>query len=260
MRLLAAACSHVGKVRRKNEDNLCFGGEILPELKEEACFLQRDPVKEEIPFFAVFDGMGGYAGGERASWLMAELAQQMCAGSDRPLTKERLLQLCFDANEAVCDEMERSGYAHMGTTASMLYFGRKTYTLCNIGDSPVFRFREGMLTAIHQEHTERSVYEAVTGRTAEPGRKFRLTQNIGLPSDEVLIERYVCEDKLKAGDVFLICSDGITDMVPVSRIISVLKQVKDPSVIARYLLELALEAGGKDNATVICIRAAGIFG
>jgi protein phosphatase len=142
----------------------------------------------------------------------------------------------------------------MGTTASMLYFQKRAYTLCNIGDSPVFRYRHGQLTQIHQEHTERATYESVTGKKAEPGKKFRLTQNIGIFPDEITIEPYCAVGDLKPGDIYLICSDGITDMVSSAQIIETLNAQPTAADIAQSLEEQALAAGGKDNATIICIR------
>ena len=255
MRLDASARSHVGKVRRKNEDNLCFCGEILPEEKlNEIMMTQRFFSKKPV-FFGVFDGMGGYTAGERASYAMAQLAQEMCVQESVTDPTQRLLQLCDDANLAVCQMMRNDDGSRMGTTASMLYFHQKRFTLCNIGDSPVFLFRRNELSQIHQEHTERATYEAVTGRPADPQRKFRLTQNIGMFPDEIMIEPYCAEGEVLPGDVFLICSDGITDMVQPAEILEILRSATCADQITAALLERALEAGGKDNATVICIRA-----
>lgn len=252
LRLNASARSHLGNVRKKNEDNLFFCGTILPEEKQDAYILtQRCDTKAPL-LFGVFDGMGGYSAGERASFLMAELAQSICEGSASNPT-ERLLRLCDEANLAVCQEMRNHDGSRMGTTASMLYFYKNTFTLCNIGDSPIFLYRDGMLSQIHQEHTERATYEAVTGRPADPRKKFRLTQNVGMFPDEIAIEPYCAEGKLLPGDIFLICSDGITDMVQPPEIIEILRSEKDSESITHRLLEAALAAGGKDNATVICV-------
>ena len=142
----------------------------------------------------------------------------------------------------------------MGTTAAMLLFDKRKYTLCNVGDSPIFRFRAGRLEEIHQEHTERATYESVTGKPAPAGKKFRLTQNIGMFPEEITIEPYCAEGDLNIGDIYLICSDGITDMVPPAKMMEILLANKTTEAIAQSLEEEALAAGGKDNATVVCIR------
>lgn len=252
MRLEISARSHVGKVRSKNEDNLCVLGRILPEIKEGNYCLEDGTDLKKPAFLGVFDGMGGYARGERASYVMAGLAARRWqeAGS----AQELLLDICREANWAVCEEMRGPDARYMGTTASMLYFCGGHYTICNVGDSPVFLWRDGILTAIHQEHTERATYERVTGKPADPKRKFRLTQNIGMFPEEIRIEPYCESGDMRSGDVFLICSDGITDMVEPEQMIGILQSSGSSAQIAAELEAAALAAGGKDNATVICAR------
>ncbi len=253
MKFQISARSHVGLVRNKNEDNFCVSGKILPEQKPENYIYNCSVSARKPVFVGVFDGMGGYSAGERASFVMAQIAG---VRTQNPETEpERLLaDICMEANLAVCREMAQSEGLRMGTTASMLMLQKKKYTICNIGDSPVFRFRKGLLEEIHQEHTERATYESVTGKPAPAGKKFRLTQNIGMFPDEILIEPYCATEDLMPGDVYLICSDGITDMVSPAQMLEILKTHKDVDVITHSLEERALAAGGKDNATVICIR------
>ena len=260
MQLQISARSHVGKVRTNNEDNFCVLGGILPEQKtENYSYSTRAPLKKPV-FLGVFDGMGGYSNGERASFLTARIAakltEEVAAGSAGAL----LTDICMESNLAVCQEMREPGGSQMGTTASMLLFEKKRVTLCNIGDSPIFRFRDGLLEEIHQEHTERATYESVTGKPAPAGKKFRLTQNIGMFPDEITIEPYCTDGEIKAGDIYLICSDGITDMVPPAKILDILNTQKSAETITRCLEEEALAAGGKDNATVICVRVLGFWG
>lgn len=254
MRLQISARSHVGKVRTKNEDNFCVSGRILPENKSEN-YIHNSEVRLKQPvFLGVFDGMGGYANGERASFVTARIACARTEGASFGAAEQLLTDICVEANLAVCQEMRDADGSRMGTTASMLLFEKKKITLCNIGDSPIFRFRKGLLEELHQEHTERATYESVTGKPAPAGKKFRLTQNIGLFPDEILIEPYCATDDLKPGDIYLICSDGITDMVEPAQIMEILNTQKSAEAVAQCLEEHALAAGGKDNATVICIR------
>ena len=94
----------------------------------------------------------------------------------------------------------------------------------------------------------------MTGKPAPAGKKFRLTQNIGMFPEEITIEPYCAEGDLNIGDIYLICSDGITDMVPPAKMMEILLANKTTEAIAQSLEEEALAAGGKDNATVVCIR------
>ena len=254
MQLQISARSHVGKVRKKNEDNFCVLDMILPEEKTENYqWSTRTRLKKPV-FLGVFDGMGGYSKGERASFLMARIACRMAGETEGASASQLLTDICMTSNLAVCQEMRGPEGCQMGTTAAMLLFDKRKYTLCNVGDSPIFRFRAGRLEEIHQEHTERATYESVTGKPAPAGKKFRLTQNIGMFPEEITIEPYCAEGDLNIGDIYLICSDGITDMVPPAKMMEILLANKTTEAIAQSLEEEALAAGGKDNATVVCIR------
>lgn len=258
MYLKIAASSHPGKVRVKNEDNLYFLGHHLPEQNAGLEPVSSTAKLNKPVLLGVFDGMGGYAAGEKASCLMAKLVSEACAAAPRDMVPRAfMLALCEKANLGVCRLMYDNDGTRMGTTASMLCLGKKTYTLCNIGDSPIFLLRSGVLTEISMEHTERSIYESITGKKADPKRKFRLTQNIGMFPDEIAIEPYCAEGKLQKGDVFLLCSDGITDMVERDEITQILVCRTDPQKAVEELTRRALENGGKDNATAICLRVCG---
>lgn len=259
MQLQISARSHVGKVRTNNEDNFCVLGGILPEQKGENYNYSAKVSLKKPVFLGVFDGMGGYSNGERASFLTARIAAMRTEVMTDPAEK-LLTDICMESNLAVCQEMREPGGSQMGTTASMLLFEKKRFVLCNIGDSPIFRFRGGLLEEIHQEHTERATYESVTGKPAPAGKKFRLTQNIGMFPEEIIIEPYYASGDTKTGDIYLICSDGITDMVPPAKIIEILNTQKNAEEITQCLEEEALAAGGKDNATVICVRVLSFWG
>lgn len=253
MWLQISARSHTGSVRAGNEDNLCIQGRILPEFKTENYVLADWSSMRKPLFLGIFDGMGGFEHGERASFLMAELAAKFWKKKGA-CPRERLLDICHRANLAVCDEMRGPEGCNMGTTASMLSIENGRFTLCNVGDSPIFLFRDGSLREISYEHTERATFERVTGKKADPKRKFRLTQNIGMFPEEILIEPYCTEGDIQCNDLFLLCSDGITDMVDVQKLEQILQEGKDPAAITKRLEDAALAAGGRDNATVICAK------
>ena len=170
------------------------------------------------------------------------------------MQKEDLVQICVNANDAICNHMKKESIEYMGTTAAMLYFEEKKFVLCNVGDSPIYCYRSGKLRRIHKEHTERSLREALIGEVIPQSKKFRLTQYIGMPPEEIQIEPYLAEGTLQSGDYYLICSDGISDMVDDEQIPKVIETEENPSAITNKLIALAMEAGGKDNATVICVH------
>ena len=250
MKLCISSRIHPGLVRRKNEDNLILCNRILPEDKTEECLSKKT---RSSALFGVFDGMGGFLFGEKASFLSAKVAKNIFK-EKKKLNVEDMNRICTDANEAICEFMEQEAIEYMGTTAAMLYFEGKKLLLCNVGDSPIYRYRDGVLQRIHKEHSERSLREALLGETIPQSKKFKLTQYIGMRPEEVRIEPYLAEGVLRAGDYYLICSDGISDMVEDDRIEAVMAEQSNPFHITKKLIALALEAGGKDNATVICVQ------
>lgn len=253
MKIQATALSHTGRVRKKNEDNLYFDGSVLPQRHDRTGTPLSCKKALGKALFGVFDGMGGYSNGEQASYLAATIAKEkMQKCKDMP-PAQMMVQVCHEANNAVCEAMEQT-QTRMGTTAAMVYLNNKKATVCNIGDSPIFLLREGKLSTLHQEHSERATYEMVTGKKASPKKKFRLTQNIGIFKDEMLIEPYFADVEVEAGDLILICSDGVTDMVSDEQIAQILNGSGSLEEKAQTLLDTALENGGRDNITLICIR------
>lgn len=253
MKIRASVISHVGKIRQKNEDNFFFNEFLRDEeiLTKPYTFKG----KTDIPaFMAVFDGMGGITAGDKASAIAANCARDITYTLyDPDKIEDTMLEICKEANEQTCDMMMTSVKGRMGTTASMLCFFEDRYHLCNIGDSPIFVFSDNKLTEISKEHTEKDNYIRIYGADAiPPNKKFRLTQHIGIFPDELEIEPYLNCDRVKPGDRFLICSDGLTDMVSQEQIASILMMRYSDSKTVQVLLDYALKNGGRDNITIIC--------
>ena len=253
-RFSAGAVCHKGKVRNNNEDNLFFDRKMLKQEHEGLKkYLEINEADTSVPaLFAVFDGMGGHSYGERASYLSACVLGEHFTGSENHV-EEFLLSACDEANDRICEEMERER-TMIGTTASMLYFQDDTVWSCNIGDSPIFRLRDGELVPLFEEHTERTMREKIYGKEAVKGKKFPLTQHLGIFHDELEICPYTREETIKSGDQYLICSDGLTDMVSEEKIIMILQKNISVTEKAVYLRDLSLENGGRDNVTIIAIE------
>jgi protein phosphatase len=249
-----AAVSHKGKVREKNQDNFCCadmaavfdsagGAELISGIVESAV----------IPSFAVFDGMGGEQRGEVASQLATETFRAACANVAVEQNKEALLSdVCAKMNASVCAFSSENLLRRMGTTAAILLFDSEYAYVCNVGDSRIYLHERrllarGGLTQISLDHSQKGV----------TGRKAPLTQYVGVPENEFIIEPYIVKWPLRSGSRWLICSDGLTDMVSDKEILKLLSAKGDVSVCARRLLETALAAGGKDNVTIILLEVQG---
>lgn len=253
-RINASVISHPGNCRENNEDNFCFNGMNLSDS------LTLEPIKylgktSSAVIMGVFDGMGGIEAGERASYIASETAcTAMLKIEQADDLNSFMVDICKTANNSTCEEMLNVIKKRIGSTASMLCFRDSKYYLCNIGDSPIFIYRDNELTPIFHEHTEKEDYLKIHGKDAVmPNKKFRLTQNIGIFPEEMEIEPFTYSSDMKSKDRFLICSDGLTDMVDECKIKDVLSQGMSPSKTVKKLLKMALDNGGKDNTTIICI-------
>lgn len=255
MKFDVAAKSSVGRIRRNNEDNLILDGEILPLEHKDSAVLYRYISSEGGKLVGVFDGMGGYSDGEKASYIAAMTAMLAMEHKSGSIPHEQFLHsLCMEMNDEVCKEADGSG---MGTTCALLFLYSDRYTVCNIGDSPVFLVRNGEMKQISVDHNQKATFERATGKPAPANQKFKLTQCIGIPKDEMIIEPHIASDVVQVGDFFLLCSDGVTDMVPFEEIEAVICEKKTSGAIINELILKAMDAGGRDNITAVCVAATG---
>ena len=251
MRLNVHAVSHVGKVREKNEDNLFFNSRLLKKANKHF-HLGKTKIKINKPIYlGVFDGMGGMSNGEKASYIAAKTTKQILKHNNKT-TIETLEEICVKANDFICQEMKNNNKSKMGATLSMLCFEEDKYYLCNVGDSPILLLRNGEISEISHEHTEKENLALFDNKSIEK-KKYKLTQHLGIFSEEMEIEPYFSKDCLLLNDKFIICSDGLTDMVDYDDIKSCLQSKRSIKKSVKKLLKKALDNGGKDNITIIGI-------
>lgn len=244
--------SDIGRIRKKNEDNFIFHGMYNEKAEKHIEHRKKTGLTEPI-LYGIFDGMGGEAYGEVASRLMAMVCQKYQLHPE--YLQKDACALCQIGNEFVTREEELRGLS-MGSTASMLIFYEKVLA-CNVGDSPIFLYRDGELRKIYEEQTEKKIYEQMQfTEILNKKKKYRLLRHIGMQGEEIRVSPYIEEIEVKDQDVFLICSDGLTDMVSEEAIGQVLSALDDDS--AERLVNLALENGGYDNVTVILIKVSSI--
>lgn len=256
MFLFNASCySHMGHIRVNNEDNFFFLGDRLAEhnLGMDAPISHSGNLKDGAVAMAVFDGMGGEDYGEAASYAAASTLCQILLQSPHPAVSEEqfLIQCCNSMNQAVVDAGRALRTAVMGTTAAILLFSDHQVFACNVGDSRIFRLRGGLLEQLSVDHTDAALMAGIgAGR-----RRPRLIQWLGMNPEEVRLVPSIARFPLEEGDVFLICSDGLTDMVRPEQIAKIMAGSISASDCTNRLVQAALAGGGKDNITVI---AAGI--
>ena len=206
------------------------------------------------PVFAVADGMGGAKAGEVASAVAVEAVE--AAGESSEPTEAQLAGIVRDANRriyelAVADESRRG----MGTTLTLAKVHGDEVSLAHVGDSRAYRMREGELSQLTRDHSLVAELERsgqITAEAAEhhPQRSI-ITRALG-PEPDVEVDTYTLAGR--DGDLFLICSDGLTSMISDEEVASILRSASSLDVAANALVRAANQSGGKDNITVILFR------
>jgi PPM family protein phosphatase len=206
------------------------------------------------PFFAVADGMGGAKAGEVASAMATEVFEgESDSGEPAEVQLARLLR---EANRriydlAVADESHRG----MGTTLTAAKVTGDEISLAHVGDSRAYRMRDGELEQLTKDHSLVAELERsgqITAEAAEhhPQRSI-ITRALG-PEPDVEVDTYTVTGR--EGDVFLLCSDGLTSMISDEEIGSILRSAESLDAAADALVRAANQSGGKDNITVVLFR------
>ncbi len=238
----SCACTSAGRIRRNNEDSfvlnrvLCAPPEDEPEQTANA-------QSGGLQWYAVFDGMGGEAYGEKASFAAAGTLRRYGWRLGFGPASGSIQKLARRMNDAVCQAvgMDMGGC----TMALALIRGRRLYA-AHAGDSRIYLFRNNGLTRLTKDHT------VVRHDRGKERRSHMLLRYLGGSWDtEELCEVYDQEIGLEPGDRILICSDGLTDMVSDAEILRRLRMQQDTQEAAQALLKDALAAGGRDNITVV---------
>lgn len=206
------------------------------------------------PLFAVADGMGGARAGEVAARTAVE--EMAALGDVSEVSEAGLAQLVERANRRI-HELSRGdeSLAGMGTTMTAVAVRGKEIAIAHVGDSRMYRLREGELEKLTHDHSlvdEMVRAGKLTPEEAEihPQRSI-ITRALG-PEADVEVERLTYP--AKDGDVYLICSDGLTTMVPEDAVGAILRGRSSLDEAAAELVRAANEAGGRDNITVVLFR------
>jgi len=196
--------------------------------------------------FLVADGMGGHAGGEVASALVARAVTSSAAeagGWEDPRAELRRL---LERADADVQGQAAGPLRGMGSTAVVLFLREGRAWIAHAGDSRAYRWRARRLVRLTIDHTP----EVELGYGTLGGRSGMLTRAIGIGAEPVCD---VDETDAQPGDLVLLCSDGLTDMVADAGIGALLGAAGSPEGAASALVDAANEAGGRDNVTVVVI-------
>jgi protein phosphatase len=223
--------------------------------------INEDSYFSRAPLFVIADGMGGAQAGEVASAQVIEVFQD--GVPDAPgSVEERLAQLVAEANARV-HELSSTDRAleGMGTTTTAVYVGEHDVSIAHVGDSRAYLLRNATLERLTDDHTlveELLRQGRITPEQAEghPQRSV-VTRSVG-PFPEVEVDHFSVG--ARDGDVFLLCSDGLTSMISETAVEQILNDNPELKKAAELLVQAANDAGGRDNITVILFRLEDVGG
>ena len=235
----------MGKKREENED--------------------RYLVDDEQRLYLVADGMGGHLAGEVASsmvvqtigeCMLPESTAEALEEDDETLSGDanRLLAGIRAANRAVVERARQEEQCRgMGSTVAAIYYADSTIIAANLGDSPIYLVRRGGIEPLYVPHTlvaEQAAIDPERAKLLEERFHHVITRAIGV-AEEAFPD--VCEVPFFPGDIIILCSDGLSNMVSPEEICDIVGN-NNPEAACRLLVDLANERGGDDNITVIVLK------
>ena len=215
-------------------------------------------INPEYGFCGMADGMGGAAAGEIASLIFADTASEILADNFSPTENEVsffIKKVFITVNEKILEHIKKNpDHEGMGCTAELLAFHNNGFVLGHVGDSRTYLIRNGQLKQITKDHT--LVQQQVdTGIIPPSNKKNHPLRNIILRAigqkKELSID--IIRGKIFSGDMFLLCSDGLTDMIDDDQIEEIIGSDADIDIKATELIEQSKKAGGDDNITVVIV-------
>ena len=216
------------------------------------------------------DGMGGYNAGEVASGMVTSLlggvleqtwAERRDAGA-QVAQNAAMAGIAHVNNLVYTAAQSQAQYAGMGTTLVLVLFHGAALTVAHVGDSRLYRLRRGRLSQLTRDHSllqeqlDRGIIKAEDARHAQ--NRNLVTRALGVDPD---VEPDVASHEVRRGDIYLLCSDGLNDMIEDAEIEDILhERGRDLALAATELVQRANDSGGRDNVSVILVRVGGTSG
>lgn len=228
------AATHVGRVRKANEDSYV----VVPE----------------VGLWAVADGVGGHEAGQLASQTVTSYLASIGPAVSQEDQLARFEDRILKSNDRIRAMMEESGGGIMGTTIAAVLIFDHQFSAVWAGDSRVYRIRNNAIEQVSHDHSE--VQELIDQGIIKPEeaktwpRRNVITRAIGIYDDPDL---EVNRGAIEPGDLFVVCSDGLTGHVPDDEICRMASSQRSQDA-CDALIDLVLERGGTDNVSVIIVR------
>jgi serine/threonine protein phosphatase PrpC len=223
------------------------------ESNQDACL-----INNELGLFIVADGMGGHSGGEVASSMAVEAVEEVMLSDDAKLKDSRtmIVKAYEEASRKIFDlaATERPELSGMGTTMVVAQLKGRTLYVGNVGDSRCYFFKKPYLWQITEDHSLINEQLRAGIMTPDQVRQFVgrnvITRSVGYERD---VYPDIIERDVSPGEMFIICSDGLSSLVPDSQICEILNDNPTDKVV-KACVEQALANGGDDNVTVLLLH------
>lgn len=260
-KITSSVGTHIGNVRENNEDNFYYNGIFLTEDNRDKPFILSEERKNNMQFYAVFDGMGGEAYGEIASYIAASTLlkyQTMLTEINYHSIDKYVDMYISESNNLICEASEKNGNVRIGTTMAMACIVDDIMHIYNIGDSRIYKIRNRVIEQLTEDHTQAMRAVKMGTMTPEQAKthphRNKLTQHLGISPAEMIVTPHCEKVGLKNNDIYLICSDGICDLMSDNEIKNILTQKKDVKALVIDITNHALAKGGKDNITAMVLK------
>ena len=249
MKLVAEGRCGRGLVRKDNQDHILVNG----QWRESCPDMYRCSDIAEKGIYAVCDGLGGEQWGEEAASITVSCLNSTAVGA------KSVEECLFEANNSICELIRERDNVRMGSTAVVFAVSEGIGKIYNIGDSRAYIYQNYTLRQVSHDHNQAQQMIDMGILTREHARKHparhRLTQHLGIFPEEFVIVPFATDDfELCVGEMILLCSDGVTEMLTDQEICSCLQTSISLAGKADLLFEEAMQHGGKDNISLILIE------
>lgn len=268
LRISASAAISAGLVRDINQDSFYLNGTMMSQEQESS--VGREIMNYDMEesgtggLFGVFDGMGGEENGELASYIAAKSMSELRSDLDSPgsrSARQLISRYYYRTDREISAQAKRLGAECMGSTGVVLWTDGARVIASNLGDSRIYRLRGGELTMLSHDQTpsqelvDRGVY--TQEEMDSYPRSSALSSFFGMSHIDRTLKAYIPRQfSLRSGDVFILCSDGLTDMLTFAQLKDTLSGCgSNARAIAASLVQAALDNGGEDNVTVVAVCA-----
>ena len=264
LKLNAAVLSHMGCVRKNNEDNFFVDGDFMPLGEVNDGVRMQVQLQRPEHLIAVTDGMGGLEAGERAAYLAVLSLKELDVEKDDHALIDAVDQYARTMSERIMvDGTQRNSAGHEGTTIAMVYLQGDMAHVSNVGDTRVYILRAGSFVQLSHDHSP--LYRAfLNGQITREQMRLDPRSNIidhflGQPPEKSSRPDFVHHRSIRLckGDCFLVCTDGVTDLLPHEQIQQIMCLSAPAMERAERLVSAALEMGGKDNTTAVIAEVDG---